>query len=195
MKVFLLRHGRTKGNLEQRYVGRTEESVLPAELARLARWARPAEPDLLYVSPRRRCLETAEALFPGCAATVVEDFRECDFGEFENHNYLELSGNPAYQAWIDSNATLPFPGGDSRESFRQKSFLGLRLVLEKCDLEGIRRAAVVTHGGTIMNLMEAYAEEKKDYYSWHVKNGCGYYITTEIKEPEGLVFRIRKNLP
>ena len=32
MKCFLIRHGATQGNREGRYVGSTEESVLPEEL-------------------------------------------------------------------------------------------------------------------------------------------------------------------
>lgn len=49
---------------------------------------------------------------------IIEELSECDFGEFENKNYKELSGNQDYQRWIDSNGTLPFPGGESREAFK-----------------------------------------------------------------------------
>ena len=35
---------------------------------------------------------------------------------------------------------------------------------------------MVVHGGTIMNIMEAYALPKKEFYEWHVDNGCGYLV-------------------
>ena len=50
-------------------------------------------------------------------------------------------------------------------------------VLSICMSNDIHYAAIVAHGGTIMSVMEAYANEKKDYYQWHVKNGDGYFLT------------------
>ena len=47
-----------------------------------------------------------------------------DFGQFEGKNYEELKDNPDYQKWIDSNGTLPFPGGESREQFIRRSMEG-----------------------------------------------------------------------
>ena len=40
----------------------------------------------------------------------------------------------------------------------------------------IAEAALVIHGGTIMNIMEAYADRARPFYEWHVKNGGGYEI-------------------
>ena len=39
-------------------------------------------------------------------------------------NYEELKDDPCYQKWIDSNGTLPFPGGESREQFIRRSMEG-----------------------------------------------------------------------
>ena len=41
--------------------------------------------------------------------------------------------------------------------------------------------AFVVHGGTIMSILEAFAEEKKNYYDWQVKNGCGYVASTDCE--------------
>ena len=30
-----------------------------------------------------------------------------------------------------------------------------------------------------MNIMEEYVSPKKDYYQWHVENGCGYLVELE----------------
>ena len=66
----------------------------------------------VVVSPMRRCIQTARLIYPDKEAVIVEDLRECDFGTFEGKNYRQLSGNTEYQRWIDSNATIPFPGGE-----------------------------------------------------------------------------------
>ena len=52
-----------------------------------------------------------------------------DFGEFEGKNYIELQKDPNYQAWIDSNGTLPFPGGESREAFIKRCEQGFYRML------------------------------------------------------------------
>ncbi len=126
MELVMIRHGRTKGNTENRYIGTTDEPLLASEAERLSakrkslKEMRMDHPDILLVSPMRRCLDTAAILFPESEAVIVPDFRECDFGEFENKNYQELSGNMDYQRWIDSGGRLPFPGGESMSSFQER---------------------------------------------------------------------------
>ena len=69
------------------------------------------------MSPLRRCQETAEILFPEQKVRIIDQLAECDFGAFENKNYKELSDDPRYQAWIDSNGIMAFPGGESKEEW------------------------------------------------------------------------------
>ena len=186
--LWFIRHGMTPGNKEKRYIGcRTDEHLLP-EAAELLRRKRGMIPEVgaVYTSPMVRCLETAEILFPefrtyenGTAGSVsgqksvqvIKELIECDFGRFEGHNYKELSGDPDYQKWIDSGGSLPFPDGDSREDFLRNSKAGLLKVIEDMELRGIRSASVVTHGGVIMNLMEAYARPGRSFYEWSTENG------------------------
>ena len=44
--------------------------------------------------------------------------------------------------------------------------------------------AAVVHGGTIMAVMHALYEEKKDFYNWQVENGSGYLVSVSEKEWE-----------
>ena len=94
----------------------------------------------------------------------------------ENKNYKELEGNPHYQEWIDSNGTLPFPGGESREGFKSRNLRGFDRVVSGCIRSHVAEAALVIHGGTIMNVMEEYADEDRSFYDWHVQNGKGYEV-------------------
>ena len=125
----------------------------------------------VYVSPMKRCLETAALLYPGVPVEIIEDFRECDFGEFENRNYAELNGRADYQAWIDSGGEMPFPGGESRAAFAQRcvaAFDEIRQQQEDC--------ALIAHGGTLMAIMERYARPIGSYYDFQAKNGCGFVL-------------------
>ncbi len=178
IKIYLIRHGQTPGNKLSRYIGTTDEPLSEEGRAFLEKLDYPM-PDTLYVSPLLRCVETAGILFPEKEMHIIEELSECDFGEFENKNYKELSGNENYQKWIDSNGTLPFPGGESRENFKRRSLKGFQKAVAQCIREEVNTAALVIHGGTIMNIMEEYGDRQRTFYEWHVKNGGGYQVTVD----------------
>ena len=176
LKLILVRHGETQGNKLKRYIGkRTDEPLCPEAGNMLAQLAYP-EVQAVYASPMIRCTQTAGILFPGKKLNIIDELAECDFGEFENKNYKELSGDPRYQAWIDSNGILAFPGGESKDECATRNLEGFQRAVSACIREEITEAALVVHGGTIMNIMEHYALPKKEFYEWHVGNGCGYLV-------------------
>lgn len=189
-ELILIRHGKTAGNLLGRYIGsRTDDPLCDEGREGLAGKQLP-EVERLYVSPMKRCVETAEILWPGFdqkKMQKVTDLRECDFGDFENKNYKELSGNGDYQAWIDSNGTLPFPNGESMDAFKSRCLEAFARIVEEVSgaeqewiasgKTGIFRAGIVVHGGTIMAILEQYGYPKAAYFDYQVKNGCGYRLT------------------
>ena len=175
LKIYLIRHGQTPGNKLKRYVGTTDEHLTQECCEFLKELSYPI-PETLYASPLLRCVETAGILFPEKELHIIDELSECDFGEFENKNYKELSGNENYQKWIDSNGMRPCPGGESREEFKHRSLMGFQKAVTGCIRENVHRAALVIHGGTIMSIMEEYADRQRPFYEWHVKNGGGYLI-------------------
>lgn len=175
LEIRLVRHGKTAGNRMGRYIGTTDEPLCEEGVVRL-REKSMDPPEIIYASPLKRCLETAEILWPGVPVIKVADFRECDFGEFENKNYKELSGNPAYQAWIDSNGTLPFPGGEAPAEFKARVQRTFRHTIEEAKRAGYQKIALVVHGGTIMAIMEKWGTPPGEYYRWQVENGEGFVL-------------------
>lgn len=203
--VNLIRHGQTAGNAKKRYIGVTDEHLSARGAAQLSEKAYPPA-EAWFLSPMRRCLETAavaeEKASSGEAGQeweneiwkkrvsgflgegkkiIVPDFRECDFGLFENKNYMELADCPEYQAWINSGGRLPFPGGEAVEEFKSRCCLAFEKMVERICQEGWTAVNAVVHGGTIMSIMERYARPQRDYYEWHVDNGGGY---TLVIDPE-----------
>ena len=168
MTVYLIRHGKTAGNLTGRYIGATTDEPLCSQgIAELQTRAYPAV-QRVFVSPMKRCKQTASLLYPDVKQTVVPNLRECDFGLFEGKNYAELNGRADYQAWIDSGGELPFPEGESRKTFAARCVAAFRQAMKTVTEEDV---AFVVHGGTIMAIMEAYARPKKDFYAYHIGNG------------------------
>ena len=88
LKLILIRHGETQGNKLKRYIGkRTDEPLCPEAGNMLAQLAYP-EVQAVYASPMIRCTQTAGILFPGKKLNIIDELAECDFGEFENKNYV-----------------------------------------------------------------------------------------------------------
>ena len=167
MKVYLIRHGSTQGNLSGRYIGKTDEGLCGegAEMLikRQEKGAYP-EADAVFASPLKRCMQTAGIIFPGKEVTAIPELSECDFGIFENKNYEDLKDVPQYQLWMESGGRNGFPGGESREKFARRILEGFEKALRMC---GGSAAAFVVHGGTIMSIMEKYAYPKKGFYDFY----------------------------
>ena len=174
--VYLIRHGETKGNKEKRYIGsRTDEPLSEEGLRKLTKWKENNVK--VYSSPMVRCLQTAKVLFETQNVIVKDGLKEIDFGDFEGGNYKELSGNPDYQKWIDSGGEMPFPNGESRIDFINRSY---KAFLEIITQDNSERIAIVCHGGNIMSVMSRLTD--LEYYDFQIGCAEGYKLHLGISE-------------
>lgn len=177
MKVVLIRHYRTPGNSLGKYIGVTDEDLeVLSQKPDITKYPRV---DKIYASPLKRCIQTAELLYPGQSVVLKEGLRECDFGKFENKNYQELASAPEYQKWIDSGGKMKFPEGEEPEDFKRRSKKAFLEGIEEGIAAGVNSVAFVVHGGTIMSIMEAYDSKQNTFYDYQVKNGEGYLLTLD----------------
>lgn len=166
-RLELLRHAMTQGNLERRWTGTTDEPLCPEGLALARRCAGPkrAVPRRVWVSPLRRCRETAAILYPGAELVPLPELRETGFGPFENKNHRELAGDPVYEEWLRSAGEAPVPGMESREEAAARALPAFRAILDRLAQSG-EDGAAVTHGGVVMAVCAALAVPRRDYYRW-----------------------------
>ena len=182
MRIYLIRHLKTKGNVEHRYIGTTDESLIKNEEQLLtikqmkSRLKRCQTPDSVISSPLKRCIETTEIYFPGKVSQIQSKLRESDFGWFENKTYEELKDIPEYQRWMESNGVLPFPGGDSHEDFLKRCKEGFDESVSKAVRENKKCVCFVIHGGSIMAILSQLSEQPSSFYDWILKNGEGYQM-------------------
>ena len=184
-----IRHGKTLGNLSKRYIGTTNENLCDEGIDELKRYkAKEIYPPshLLYVSPLKRCIETAKTLYPNQPLLSCALLRECDFGEFENKNYKELEEHPYYQTWVDSNGQLPFPNGETPALFTERCVKGFLSCLNhiphksSLNFDKLSWTTFVIHGGTIMSILSELTLPKGDYFSFQVENGQGYLCEYDL---------------
>ena len=161
MKIALIRHGMTEGNYKKRYIGKIDEALADTEYLNLKY---PAC-DTVISSPMRRCLETAEFIYPDAEIIVCPDLRECDFGDFEGKTYEELKNNVSYVKWIASEGAEPIPNGEANDDFKERCVNGFRESLSRAR----ESAAFIIHGGVIMTIMQHIFGG--GFYDYMIRNG------------------------
>lgn len=175
MKVYLIRHGMTPGNLKHQYIGRTDQPLSEegrAALAEIRSSGIYPEVEQVFVSPLIRCRESAEVLFPQAAQTVIEELREMDFGIFEERSAADMEEDPVYRAWVEGFCEDPIPEGERKEDFTDRCVKAFRSKMD--ELEKEETCVFVIHGGTIMAILSEYGRPERGYYDWYIKNGRGY---------------------
>lgn len=182
IRLYLIRHGLTQGNIEKRYIGQRENPPL-SEKGRQEleeKKARNLYPraEALYTSPLLRCTETAQLLYPMLVPVALPSLMEQDFGAFEGKNYEQLKENPDYRRWIDTAGMVPPPGGESSREFTQRLAGALQKIAGDALSAHFKNAAVITHGGCIMTILTHLADNSLSsptaFYGFQAVNGGGY---------------------
>ena len=175
MEVYLLRHGRTAGNREKRYIGgRTDEPLCEEGITAAEASGRFPDIKTVYISPMTRARQTAEILFPEAELKVLEGLREMDFGVFEGRSPDEMENDAVYRGWVDNMCEGVCPGGEDLDTFKDRAAAAFLAALEEARTEGADKLVIVAHGGTIMSVMNRYAFPDRGYYAWYADNCRGW---------------------
>ena len=167
MMIALIRHAPTPGNIKKRYIGVTDESIISG----IKLDKKYPHADIVISSPLKRCLETAELIYPNHEITIYDGLSETNFGEFENRSYEELKNEPSYIKWLETGGRSPFPGGEGIEEFTERSVKAFNEAVER--FYG-KRISFVVHGGTIMAVMQSLFGG--NFYDYHTGNLGGFII-------------------
>ena len=184
LKIIFIRHGLITSNVTKTYCGcRTDEALCgdgiretlekKDEIRGLVLRVSAGGEVKYYCGPMKRVRQTAELLFEDVPMSVIRQFTEIDFGDFEGKKATDLTkSDPRYQEWIDSGGELPFPNGESHEELIARTMEGFwDVVRQSSDND---TAVVVCHGGTIMATMSAISDT--GFYEADVENLGGYAI-------------------
>lgn len=177
--IYLIRHGITQGNLDGKYIGQTD-LPLCAEGADTIRSLTDMEvyPSVqkVYSSPLTRCLETADIIYPDRQLMIVDELSEMDFGDFENKKQSDIAQLPEYVQWIKGGVDACPPNGEKFGDFTLRCISGLDVVFSDMMAKDVTRAAVVTHGGVITNLLAGYGLPKGKPADFMCGPGEGFEI-------------------
>ncbi len=184
-KLYLIRHGLTLGNLEGRYIGRTDPPLCREGENALKELKQNGEyPSVkkVYSSPMQRCLDTAEILYPDAPLMLVPELKEYDFGFLDGKSVEELKEDPRFIAWTDSGMRSVPSGGEDMNAFRLRCEEGFSRVVLDMMKQKITSAALILHSGMMMNLLAAHGYPKREPLRWQAGPGEGFalLLTTQL---------------
>ncbi len=192
--LYLVRHGETQANRDDRFRGRSDVPLSPRGLEqarRLGAWFAPRPVDRVFVSPLQRAVQTAEIGFPGQILQRDERINNLDLGRWSGHLKREIREREPrlWRRWVRSPETMTFPGGEALADVqaRCRRFLA---ALRRGGDEGT--VAVVSHR-TVLKVLLAEALGLKERYFWrfHLDNAS---VTTLLYETERGFILYKANL-
>lgn len=190
-KIHFIRHGLTEANTDGRYIGTTDLPLSALGVERLETQKQQADyirTGLVFSSPLSRCIETAEILFPDTKCEIIDEFREYDFGDFENKTAYELEPFPEYLEWTSGKIFCP-PNGEDQRDFIKRICLGLNKAVRRMMELEVYEATAIMHGGVIMSLFSATALPRRQTVEWTCPDGEGFTarITPSLYAKSGII--------
>jgi len=181
MTIYLIRHGKTRANIEFIYYGNTELPLEPEGIEELKQLKEqgiyPDGAQRYFTSGMIRTNQTIAVLYPDATYQIVPGLKECNLGEFEMKTHDEIKDTDAYLQWIeDKTGTIGCPGGEDRNEFGARVNGAFCELAEELEREGIDTAVIVFHGGPIVKVMQAFPGEEKTFFDWQPLNGLGYAV-------------------
>jgi broad specificity phosphatase PhoE len=181
MLLHLARHGETELNREgDRYQGRTDPPLNATGLAQAQALAAalPAGIEVIVASPLQRARQTADAVAQarGLPVSLMPEFRERDFGDFEGLRPQDVQDRHP-QAWADNLLwqwdTAP-PNAETTRQVVQRVAAGLA-TLEQ--LHAGRTVLLVCHGFVVRSLRFLLDGLEESQFFQQPKIGNGQFIT------------------
>lgn len=183
MRITLLRHAPTRGNLLSRYVGSADEPLESEGIAVAEKAARNFAVKTAYTSSLLRSRQTAAILYPNAELVPLAGLNEMDFGKFEGKRWDELADDGEYARWLDSGCALPCPGGEGMDAFSRRC---REAFMDAVGRHGGACAEAgdmhfVVHGGVIMAIMSGFVFPERDFFSWGAGFCGGFAIETTAR--------------
>ena len=185
-RLSVIRHGLTAANDNGIYIGsRTDYSLSQKGMTQLIEKMDEFEyPKVqrVYSSPMKRCIETAEIIYPYRELKIIDNMTELDFGEFDGKSVHELIDREDYKNWLQGDKPDSRPtGGESLQELLLRLYKGLHEIVMDMMNEELTNCALVTHSGIVTNLMTAFGIPKLERKDLVCDPGEGFEVIITAK--------------
>ncbi|MBR5773524.1 MAG: histidine phosphatase family protein [Clostridia bacterium] len=178
-KVHLIRHSLTQANLEAKYIGHTDVPALEEGLdviRQLSEQGLYPKAQACLTSPLKRCVQTAQAIYPELKPLEIPDLIEYNFGEFEGRTADELVDNESFKEWLRGGEDAKPAYGESNADFTKRIQTAFCKVVDGLMKTGTTETAIVTHAGVIMTILASFGIPELPMSEWTMEGGAGYTV-------------------
>ncbi len=148
--VLLVRHGHVPGIDPETFRGRTDIELTECgvqEARRTAEWiAKRWRPTIVYTSPRRRCIDTGDAIAKHCGVSsrVLPCLDDIDYGDWKSrtHDAVAAESPAMYRRWRECPQSMRFPNGESLQNLLARAADAVRVARDEHPAQTI---AMVSH--------------------------------------------------
>jgi len=138
MLLYLLRHGQTDWNIEQRCQGFSDTPLNTTghrQAEASARYFSGVKIEAIYSSTLDRAYETARAIarYHDASVQTIDALRELNQGEFEGLRLTELAEKHGdfLQRWFRDPVDLTLPGGESLREMQTRAWAALEEIVDR----------------------------------------------------------------
>ncbi|MCP1572308.1 putative phosphoglycerate mutase [Herbaspirillum rubrisubalbicans] len=179
MNLYVVRHGETDANAEQRYLGALDVALNANGKAQAQelRLSIPSDVKIAIVSPLLRAQQTAEIIFKDCDLPVltVYGFRERNVGVFEGltqtqarTQYPDLWRKNITRAWNDAPTN-----GESIKDVVTRVGYELNQLIAAYPGESV---VLIAHGFVAKTIRALAHQDFSDFFDWQLSNGCLLHV-------------------
>lgn len=162
-RLILIRHGTTDWNKQKRYCGFRDVSLNregKLQAQKLSDRLKPLHFDRIYVSDRKRAIQTAQIIFKGTRMTKIAGLKEVNFGAFEGLRHGEIMKKypHVYKKWLANPFENNIPNAENIDSFKKRVARALQRIVRH---NAGKNVAIVSHGGVISVFIAGVLKSKK----------------------------------
>ena len=147
--IYLVRHGQTEWNRQERFRGRIDiplNKVGHAQAEAIAAYLNGEAIAAVYTSPLRRAVQTAQptAQAHDLAPTILPGLIDISYGEWQGHSPSEVRDKfpDLLELWYTEPHRVDIPGGQNLKTVKEQAMAALHETLSRHDNGGI---VLVTH--------------------------------------------------
>lgn len=197
MHLYVVRHGETWANAEQRYLGSLDPSLTERGRKQAQALAEqlPKNLEVLIVSPRLRAVETASILNEKLKLTpeIMQCFQERNVGVFEGLTQAEAKAR--YPQLWSRNITRRWDTGPTGAESIADVVNRVCEGLIKLESTHPSKAVLLVAHGFVAKVVRALAKgDFSDFYDWQLSNG-NLLVLKDFKVSTLDADRLRDSLP
>jgi len=196
MRIFLIRHGETKGNREGYFRGRSdfplnENGIRQAKA--LGEALKNSGIQVIYSSPLSRAFETARWVAETTDAEILieEGFNNINLGPWEGRKKDEIKKKypEEFKTWITIPEKLNLDGVESVLQVQDRSVKTLKKIINELSEREIQTFAVVTHRAVLKPLIAGVLDIKIPFF-WKIHVDTSSYSILDYSPERGFTLKL-----